>query len=127
MKATIKKVRFIKEYENRYGTMYLFAVSYNDTEALYSSKDRGQQKFVEGKEVEFEETVKTKDSGDTFTTIKPAQAKFSPQVKREQSKYSGFAMSYAKDLVIADKIPLSEISDYTKKMFSLMVELDKTL
>ena len=36
-------------------------------------------------------------------------------------------MSYAKDLVIADKIPLDNISTYTKKMFKLMVDLDKTL
>jgi hypothetical protein len=36
-------------------------------------------------------------------------------------------MSYAKDLVIANKIQLDNIEFYTRRMFELMVELDKTL
>ena len=130
MKATIKSVRFVKEYEGRYGMMYLHAVKYNDKEGLYSSKSKDQKKFVPGQEAEFTEVVKTNKRGEDYVTIKPFHpntGNFGRQLKREQSKYSGFAMSYAKDLVIADRIKLEDMPKYTKSMFNLMVELDKTL
>lgn len=130
MKAVITATRFIKQYESRYGDMFLHSVSYDGKEALYSSKSEDQNKFVPGEEVEFTETLKTNKRGEEYITIKPivqGTGNFSKSMKREQSKYSGFAMAYAKDLVVADKITLDKMYQYTESMFFKMVDLDKTL
>jgi len=137
MKALIKSVKFLKESEGKFGLMYSFKVTYKSGEeekqAYYTSKSKEQKKFIEGQEAEFTEETKMGTNDTPYTVIKPIQAGgynqsgFGKALKKEQSKYSGFAMSYAKDLVIADKITLEQISTYTEKMFKLMVALDKTL
>ena len=129
MKAKITGVRFVKEFEGKYGKAFVFGVSYAGKEAQYISKSKEQTKFVNGQEAEFTETVKTWNDEDQIT-IRPVQANtgnFGRAVKKEQSRYSGFAMSYAKDLVVADKIEIKDLRKYTTTMFDLMVELDKTL
>ena len=131
MKATITKIRYVKQYTTKYGEMYLFGVSYDGKEGFYSCKSREQRKFSEGQEAEFSEIIQTNAKGEEWTTVKPiytnTQSNFTRQLKKEQSRYSGFAMSYAKDLVVAGVIDINQISAYTKAMFELMVELDKTM
>ena len=137
MKAKIKTVKFLKESEGKFGLMYSFSITYivdgEEKTAYYTSKSKDQKKFIEGQESEFTEEEKLGTNDRPYLVIKPIQAGgynqsgFGKALKKEQSKYSGFAMSYAKDLVIADKITLEQISTYTEKMFKLMVALDKTL
>lgn len=131
MKAVIKTVNFDKEVKTKFGTMYQFKVTYNDKTASYLSKKREQTLFVANKESEFVETPR-EYNGNTYYNVKGVpkvggNSNFGRALKREQSKYSGFAMSYAKDLVVADKIKIEDMSSYTKMMFALMVELDKSL
>jgi len=128
MKALITSVNYQKEIETKFGITHIFRVGYDGKDATYFSKKKEQDVFVVDKESEFTETVKTSDQYGEQITIKPIMASnFGRQTKREQSKYSGFAMSYAKDLVIGGRISLKEMPKYTKAMFNLMVELDKTL
>jgi len=134
MKALIKDVKFQKEYESNFGTMYLFIVSYNDKKGYYNSKSKDQTHFVKGKEAEFTEETKTRTKDgveSSFIVIKPPQGQrqsnFGKALKKEQSKYSGFAVSYSKDLVIAGKIELADLGDYAWILFDLMVEMDKTI
>jgi len=130
MKAVINSIKFDKEVETKFGTMYQFSVKYGDKTASFLSKTKDQKQFELNKENEFNETPR-EWQGTTYYNIKPFQkggnSNFGKQLKREQSKYSGFAMSYAKDLVIAKQIKLDDIEKYTKAMFNLMVKLDKTL
>lgn len=130
MKAIIKSVEWVKEYDTKFGKLQLFKIGYDDKVAYYSSKSKDQTKFVKGQEAEFNEEEKSGSNG-TYLTIKPITANrysnFGRALKREQSKYSGFAMSYAKDLVVAGKIELNNMEAYTEAMFNLMVKLDKTL
>jgi len=134
MKALIKDVKFQKEYESNFGTMYLFIVSYNDKKGYYNSKSKDQTHFVKGKEAEFTEETKTRTKDgveSSFIVIKPPQGQrqsnFGKALKKEQSKYSGFAVSYSKDLVIAGKIELADLGDYAWILFDMMVEMDATL
>ena len=135
MKALIKDVKFQKEYESKFGTMYSFLVSYNDKKGFYNSKSKEQTQFVKGQEAEFTEETKTYTTKDgkesSFIVIKPPQGQrqsnFGKALKKEQSKYSGFAVSYSKDLVIAGKIELADLGDYAWILFDLMVEMDKTI
>ena len=130
MKALIKTVSFDKEVDIQGKILNKFNCTYDDKEASFFSQNKDKPTFEAGKEYEFTETQR-EYNGKIYYNIRAIKqqgnSNYSRAVKKEQSKYSGFAMSYAKDLVIADKIKLDQISEYTKKMFSLMVELDKTL
>jgi len=135
MKAVIKDVKFSKEGKNKFGTYYSFKVSYDGKTAFYNSKSKDQKTFITGQEAEVteEERTFTKDNGDhgKFLVVKPVNqnksSNFGKALKKEQSRYSGFAVSYAKDLVIAEKIPMAELVDYATVLFNAMVEMDKTL
>ena len=131
MKAIIKNVKFNKEYQGKFGTLYGFTIKYDDKKAYYSSQSRDQKKFIEGKEAEFTEEKMKNDKGE-YLIIKPIynqrQSNFGKALKREQSKYSGFAMSYAKDLLIAGKIETIEaMYAEAQNMMDWMVEQDKAL
>ncbi len=128
MKTKIKSIKWDKEVETKFGVMQQFIVTYDDHTASFLSKSKDNLPFKVDEEAEFTETSR-EYNGKTYFNIKPikGQVGYNKAIKREQSKYSGFAMSYAKDLVINGIIELKQISEYTKKMFTLMVELDKTL
>lgn len=136
MKAIIQDVTFSKEWKSKYGTMYSFRVKYNDKVALYNSKYKDQKKFIADQEAEFTEETKTyndKQTGEqkNYTVIKPPtqnrQSNFGKALTREKSKYSGFAVSYAKDLVVAGRLPFEDLATEAWILFELMVEMDKTL
>jgi hypothetical protein len=137
MKAIITKIEFSKEYESKFGTMYNFAISYDDKKAFYTSKQKDQKAFEVGKEAEFTEETKTyqdKQTGEakSFLTIKTIskfnqQSNYGKALQREQSKYSGFAVSYVKDLIVSGRIDIKEWHEKSKEVFTWMVEMDKSI
>lgn len=135
MKAIIQEVIFKKEFESKYGPMFTFHVKYDDQVAVYNSKYKDQKKFVAGQEAEFTEETKTYTAKDgtvkEYLVIKPPtqnrQSNFGKALSKEKSRYSGFAVSYAKDMAVAGRIQVGELSDYAWILFDLMVEMDKTL
>jgi glucose dehydrogenase len=135
MKAVIQEVKFLKEWESKYGIMFNFQVKYDDQVALFTTKSKDQKKFIAGEEVEFTEETKTytdKKSGELkeYIVIKPInpnkQSNFGKALKKEQTRYSGFAVSYAKDLVVAGRLDRNELPEYATMLFELMVTLDKS-
>lgn len=145
MKAVIKSVKYVKEYETKFGVMHSFKVTYDDKQAFYTCKTKEQSKFVEGKEAEFIEEVKTTKDGKEYLTIKlppfQKQSNFGKALTKEQSRYSGFAASYVKDLIVAgilkpetdEKIEAANdviFLTWKKRSFEIfehLVSLDKTL
>jgi len=132
MKAEITKVTFQKEYESKYGLLYGFKVEYEGKTAFYSSKSKDQKKFQPGMIVEFIEEQRKNEKGRTYTVVKPiydnaAKSNYGRKQKQEQSRYSGFAVSYAKDLAVAGLIGKDEIFPMSSALFEHMVKLDKTL
>jgi hypothetical protein len=130
MKAIIKSVEWIKEYDTKFGKFHQHKITYDDKTAYYSSKVKEQKNFIPGKESEFVEELKKTDKCEWLTVklLNPnGQNNYSKQVKKEQSRYSGFAVSYVKDLIIADKIKIDQWEAASKKIFQFMVDLDKTL
>jgi hypothetical protein len=135
MKAKITKVNFKKEYETKFGILYGFEIGYidngNEKTGLYSSKRKDQNKFIVGNESEFDVEFVKKDKGG-YHKIKPVQVNMGysnagRSMQREQSKYSGFAMAYAKDLVVSGHINTEQMFPTAKKMIDWMVEQDKML
>jgi len=134
MKAKIDGVSWLKEYTNTYGTYHLHKISYNGKDALYNSKKKEQTYFIINQECEFtEEIIKGKEGKKDWIKVKPLRAgsgnsNFGRAVKKEQSKYSGFAMAYAKDLLVAGKIEtLDQMYVEAQNMIDWMVEQDKAL
>jgi hypothetical protein len=130
MKAKIEKVDFVKTFDTKFGELHSFRVRYNDTVGFYSSKKKDQTTFVAGQEAEFTEEERVGKDGNIYMVIKPVRPQtgnFARQLKREQTKYSGFAVSYVKDLIVADKIPIDQWESASRKIFKLMVDLDKTV
>jgi hypothetical protein len=130
VKAVIKSAEFIKEYDTKFGKLYQHRITYNDKSAYYSSKKQQQETYKPGNEYEFVEEERNGQNG-VYYVIKPMPRNknnnYSKAVKKEQSRYSGFAVSYVKDLIIADKIKIEDLEAASKKIFKLMVDLDKTL
>lgn len=134
MKAIFKTIVLAKPVETKHGLRYKFDVKY-DVEgkeriaSFLSDKDE-QDLFVEGNENEFTETTR-EYNGRTYYNIAPIKkngsSNFARKMKNEQSRYSGFAMSYAKDLVVAGKIPISDLYSECDKMHDHMINLDKQL
>jgi len=135
MKAVITEVKFNKEFESKFGKLYSFHIKYDGKSAVYSSKYKEQKVFVPGQEIEFTEEVKTYTDKDgnqkEYTVIKPpqkqGQSNFGKALTKEKTKYSGFAVSYAKDLLVAGRISREELADQAWILFELMVAMDKTL
>lgn len=130
MKAIFKSIQFDREVETKFGTSYKFRVQYDDKTASFLSKSKEQDVFKEGEENEFTETSR-EYQGKTYYDIKPIKkapnSNFGRQLKKEQSKYSGFAMAYAKDLVVAGKVEKDKMFTAAKQMFDWMVEQDKAI
>lgn len=130
MKALITKVTFQKEYETKFGKLYSYKIEYDSRSGYYSSKSKDQNKFIVGQEAEFTEETKTTSNG-TYIVVKPPQknlqSNFGKALNKEKSRYSGFAVSYAKDLLVAGRISKEELADQAWILFELMVAMDKTL
>lgn len=135
MKAVIDEVTFSKEIDSKFGKLYSFKVKYDGEVAIYRSKNRDQKNFIPGKEAEFtEETQSYKDKNGVEQHYKVVklinqnrQSNFGKALQKEQARYSAMCVSYAKDLVIAGRIQLTELQDYSWVMFELIREMDKTL
>jgi len=135
MKTTIQEVIFKKEIDGKFGKLYSFNVKYDDKVAVYRSKYKDQKKFIPGEEAEFTEETQTytdkQGNLQEYLVIKPVlqqrQSNYGKELKKEQSRYSGFAVSYAKDLVVAGRLNKEELSEYATVLFELMVALDKSI
>lgn len=131
MKALIESVSFHKEVTTKFGAMYSFKVAYgNGKIGSYLSKTKDQTYFIKDQESEFNEEEKLYN-GQVYYNLTPIkqnkQSGYSRQIKKEQSRYSGFAVSYTKDLIIAGKLELKDWEKASEKIFNFMVKLDKTL
>ena len=127
MKAIIDKTLFKKDFVYNGVTYYEFEIHYSGKKAKYVSTSENQTKFVAGQEAEFTEE-KDKFGNPKITPV--YQQKFSGgarAIKKEQSRYSGFAMAYAKDLVVAGIIEIEQMYVEAQCMVDWMVETDKNL
>lgn len=116
MKAKVKSVIPKGTYESQYGLMYKYEISIGEHTGEYSSK-KYQTKDAEGfpfvldSEVEYEYTP-----DDKYPKVKPAQTSNYSGHKKSNGGNASFSLSYAKDLVIADKIDIEKILETATKL-----------
>ncbi len=131
MKTIIKSINFNKEVETKYGIMFQYYVSYDDKHASFICKTKDKYPFKIDEENEFIETER-EYNGKTYYNIKAiqsntGQSNYGRALKREQSKYSGFGVSYVKDLIIAGKIDIKDWEKASEKIIKFMIEIDKDI
>ena len=130
MKAIIDSIEFQKQYDTKFGVRYQFKVKYNGKIGSFSSKDKEQTLFKVGEENEFTEEERIWND-QVYYNISPikktSQSNFTKNLRKEQSRYSGFACSYVKDLIIAGKIDIKDWEKASEKIFDFMVGLDQKL
>lgn len=137
MKAEIVEIVFLESFTSKYGELHKHKITFideslNRVTALHNSKTKLQTYFKEGEIAEFDLEELTGKEGKKFYKIrrpKPSggNPNYNREKKKEQTKYSGFAMSYAKDLVVAGKLEFKEMLPAAEKLFWHMVNLDKKL
>lgn len=130
MRITPTKIEYKGTIDTKFGQMHKHCIHYTNIKADYLCKQKEQTVFEVGKEVEVNQTSRDYN-GSTYYNVKPIKTQgtsnFSRQLKKEQSKYSGFAMSYAKDLVTSGMIDHGLMFDEAERMFKWMVTKDKEL
>lgn len=132
MKALITKVTFKEEKQGKFGMQYNFFIQYDNKNAYYTSKSKDQKKFIEGQECEFIEENRVSKAGNPYLVVKPPyqqgnKSYYGKALKKEQSRYAGFAVSYVKDLIVAEKVDLNDWAGMSSMIFEHMVELDKSI
>lgn len=121
----LKVTRFDKK--DSYGNSSFSIEFENSDKGFFSTKDENQTKFVVGKESEYEITEKQSTKGSTYYKITLPQSEQPtfkgggrPQVEPRIQMIS-FAMSYTKDLIVAGKVELKEISTTFDIIYNEMI------
>lgn len=142
-KKTVKTREFNKEYNDKYGTKYSFIVTFegDDTRYGYTSSKKEPNYFNPGEEQEFtveQRPYKDKQGNDkVFNVVKPVKENnwnkggggsryvfnLEDEKKKQKLNAIGYCMSYAKDLVIGDKIPEKELEAVAERLSNRMWEL----
>jgi hypothetical protein len=116
MKAKITKLEFKKTWTGNHGEMHSFFVEFDNAqkgEVNFKSKEPWAKI---GDEVEYTSTP----NGEYPDRIKMEQVKEFKQGFKQGGDRKGFALSYAKDLVVAGTIPLSQILETADKFLAWM-------
>lgn len=137
MKAKFETIRFMKPVQVKGEEKYQFTVDYTDDQGnvktgTFLSDTETQTIFKEGEVNEFTEYKKEWNNKIYYNIYPPKKgggnSNFSRKIKQEQAKYSGFAMSYAKDLRVSGAIQSKEqMFIEAEEMFAWMVRKDKEL
>lgn len=131
MKAKITKISAKDVKDGKFGKEYSYLIEYDGKEAYYTSYKKENTHFVSGKECEFVEEERTSKGGNKYTIVKAPkssyQSGYGKNHQKEQAKYSGFAVSYVKDLIIAGEVEMKHWESASEKIFKHMVALDKSI
>lgn len=118
--SKVKAVNEIREFTGKNGTMYSIGLTMDNGdvwEVVKKSKDG----IKPGDELTY--TIETTQYGNKFKVVsKPYEGgkKFTP--RDHKLDFISFSMSYAKDLVVADKVKIERLLPTANKIFTWMLE-----
>jgi hypothetical protein len=131
MKSKVTKAEFKNDYDSKYGTMNVFTIEFeNGQKGQYQSKSRNQDKFVVGKEAEYEVTPV-----DGYPDkIKPVQAnnftgakKFDPvaEEKRQKLIVAQSSIKAAVDLAVGGVVKYEQLEAASKKIYEIAYKISE--
>ena len=107
--SKINKIRGNGSWTGEYGTFYTFEYEFEDGTIGLANHQTDTPKFKEGEFIEYEITGQDKMGNNK---IKFIQSNFNSFPKKGNGNNKSFALSYAKDLVVADRISVNDILMY---------------
>jgi hypothetical protein len=132
-KSKVTKITKMDKKDN-YGNTSFVVEFENADKGFFTSKNEDQKAFVVGTEATYLIEEKTGTTGKVYfkVTLPQAQKSFSGGGKSytpadPRIQMISFSTSYAKDLVVADKIKITDLSKYSEEIFKNMVKLYETI
>lgn len=124
-KAKVTKVTRMDKQDSYGNTSYIIEFD-NSDKGYYSTKDADQKKFIVGNVADYVIEEKTGSKGIYFKVSLPQSEKpaFSGGGKPQANprvQIISFSMSYVKDLIVAGKVPLTDLEKEFNRMFNLMI------
>lgn len=115
--------------KDSYGNTSFIITLDNGDSGFYTSKSEEQTKFIIGKETEY--NIEQKQGSKGFynkITIPQSENSFQGGFKGKsapdpKTQMISFAMAYTKDLIVAGKVPLSDMEKEFKRMYTVMTSL----
>lgn len=125
MISKVKSVQANGTYDSQYGVLYKFDYEMEDGTSL-SANHKSQTPFPVGTEVEYEIKGST-DYGNYGKVGKPQDGSFQKNgvqnyQKKSQGSTASFALSYAKDLVVAGKVDPDQLLQSATKLNNWLKE-----
>lgn len=124
MKLKTTKITKLDKLDN-YGNT-TFVIEFADgTKGFYTSKNPDQTKFVVGQETDCNLEQKQGSKG-PYNKITLPQSEFKPggggrPAVDPRVQMIGFAMSYTKDLIVADKVKMSDLGSTFEVIYNEMI------
>jgi hypothetical protein len=124
-KSLVTKVTRMEKKDNYGNTSFIIEMK-NGDKGYYNSKDENQQKFVVGKESDYSIEQKEGKNGNVYfkITIPGDAAPFQKAGKQQiepRVQMISFSMSYAKDLIVGGKVPITDLDKEFNRIYSLMI------
>lgn len=128
----MKKAKTIKitkmEQKDNYGNTSFIIDLDNGDSGFYRSKDENQTKFIIGQETEYNIEENTGKTGKKYYKISIPQAETKPAFggggrpqQEPRVQMISFAMAYTKDLVVAGKVELKDLTTQFDIMYNEMI------
>lgn len=124
MKAVTSTVLKMDEKDSYGNTTFKVTLDNGDA-GFYTSKNENQTNFVKGKEVEYNIEKKVGKSGKEYfkITLPHAERKLGGfQREDPKIKLIGFAMSYSKDLIVANKVKIESLESCFERIYNIMLK-----
>jgi len=108
--SKVENVQGNGSWEGKYGTMYSYEYKFENGEVGLANHKTNTAKYNKGESVSYEMAKDLQGNNSIkFITVDKTY-------NNQQNSTSSFALSYAKDLVVADKIPIDKIIDTATKL-----------
>jgi hypothetical protein len=131
-KARVTKITKLDKLDN-FGNTTFIAEFDNGEKGFYTSKNPEQTKFIVGNVADYILEVKEGSKGPynkiTVPQTTPVFLKGGggkPPID-PRAQFIGFSAAYAKDLVVADKLPIGDMNAIAEKIFNNMIRLFNTI
>lgn len=123
MKAKPTKITKM-EKKDTYGNTSFIIEFDNGNKGFYTSKTEDQKKFIIGNVADYEIEIKQGSKGSyNKITLPQTDSKVfggKPQIDPRVQMIS-FSMSYAKDLIVGGKAPITDLDKEFNRIYSLMI------
>lgn len=125
MKSKVTKVTKFDKTDS-YGNTSFTIEFENGDKGYYTSKSADQKKFVVGEETQYHIEEKVGKNGKSYFKVTPPQSEFAGKAFGGKAPVDprvqmiSFAMAYCKDLVVAGKVPITDMEKQFNSIYNVM-------